>query len=576
MRLVALYLTHIKGFVRNWRSVVLLLALPLILISALFLSFNPSGLQTVSIGYVYEGDVSLDKAVIRNAFADFARLSEYGSFDDCAGQLAAYREYACIVARGTTPVTLTIHYDNTREPVIWEILERTKQTVAAIERSQSTGVASDFLTRFRNAEQRLITYDNQLQSTDAALEQAITTLQLRVNELSSERSNLDTTLTNLQNDIIQSRNDLSSARNDISAARTDALNAIYLVQNTISLIPSTNETASLRSSALTQAQQTANEVTEVTGDALDAINRAQTKLNDYEDALSRGRQTSARLTTLTNELTNAITSLRNYQTTIRSTRSELTAIRNDFAALKSVDASTLVEPVKIAQEPFYIPKTPTDVPDALKDTDGFSFILLQTMFPSMLVLVLLFLSLLIGAFVTLQQINSTAYLRIRLAQRTFLLDSVAIFLGALTIVTLPAVVVLVLGAMIFQLPIIATFGVVFPLVALFIATFVLAGMLLAYIFRSESITLMVSTFFLVFIVFLTGILLPIERMHPFVSLVSHISSSTIFLETFKQVIFHGTNGFWNSVIYDVPLIILLIQVFVISNVVLIVKKLREN
>ena len=577
MKLLALYLTHLKGFARNWKSVALLLALPLVLISALFLSFNPDGLQKVSIGYVYDENVTLDASVIENAFSGFARLQKYSSFEICKRNLAAYKEYACIVAKGSSPVVLTIHYDNTREPVIWEILERTKQTISVIERSQSTDVASDFLSKFQRAEERLTVYDAELVRTDTTLSQVITQLESRSRELVSERQSLDTTMSNLAQDISDGRRELSSARQDIISARDRTLSATYQAQNAVALIPSTNETSYVRSLAISEVQKVQQEASSLSSNALNSISRAESRLIEYEDARYRGEQTSIRLASLTTELNVAITNLRAYRTTIQNTRTELAAIRADLGSLNSVDATTLVEPVKLEQEPTYIPIVSLEeIPEELQSGDGVSFILLQTMFPSMLVLVLLFLSLLIGAFVCLQQINSTAYVRIRLAKSTFLLDTIAIFFSAVTIVTLPALVVMALGAIIFKLPILASFSTLFVLVALFISTFVLTGMLLAYLFKSESISLMVSTFVLVFIVFLTGILLPIERMHPIVSTISHLSSSTIFLETFKQVVFYGAQGHWNDIIIDVPIIILSIQVMLISIIVLGVKAVRDK
>ena len=420
-------------------------------------------------------------------------------------------------------------------------------------------------------------YDAELVRTDTTLSKVITQLESRSRELVSERQSLDTTMSNLAQDISDGRRELSSARQDIISARDRTLSATYQAQNAVALIPSTNETSYVRSLAISEVQKVQQEASSLSSNALNSISRAESRLIEYEDARYRGEQTSIRLASLTTELNVAITNLRAYRTTIQNTRTELAAIRADLGSLNSVDATTLVEPVKLEQEPTYIPIVSLEeIPEELQSGDGVSFILLQTMFPSMLVLVLLFLSLLIGAFVCLQQINSTAYVRIRLAKSTFLLDTIAIFFSAVTIVTLPALVVMALGAIIFKLPILASFSTLFVLVALFISTFVLTGMLLAYLFKSESISLMVSTFVLVFIVFLTGILLPIERMHPIVSTISHLSSSTIFLETFKQVVFYGAQGHWNDIIIDVPIIILSIQVMLISIIVLGVKAVRDK
>ena len=57
---ITLTIVSIKEFVRNWRSIILLLILPLLLIGSFFISFSAEGLQELPVGVITNSNIELN------------------------------------------------------------------------------------------------------------------------------------------------------------------------------------------------------------------------------------------------------------------------------------------------------------------------------------------------------------------------------------------------------------------------------------------------------------------------------------------------------------------------------------
>ena len=219
----------------------------------------------------------------------------------------------------------------------------------------------------------------------------------------------------------------------------------------------------------------------------------------------------------------------------------------------------------------------TDI-DFLHDKDmeknavkGFNMISLQTIFPNVLFVVVLFISLLISSFICITEIKSSANQRVHLIRGIFLHELASLFISTAFITTIPILCVLLVGEFVFKLHIFGNlFSVMFTLV-LVASVFILIGMLLSYLIKKESITLLVVAFVLVFFIFISGFLLPAERMNEIPGLFATNSPLKIGLTAFNKIIFHA-QGF-NEIIGE---LLILIGWFVsLLTMVIIIKKLRE-
>jgi len=95
---IPLLVANIKGFLRNWKTLVLLLGIPLVLITVIFLSFSSTGLRKVNVGIV---DSSSNFSIMpyTTKYFTFMVSTQYPNRESCINALKDYREYACIVSK---------------------------------------------------------------------------------------------------------------------------------------------------------------------------------------------------------------------------------------------------------------------------------------------------------------------------------------------------------------------------------------------------------------------------------------------------------------------------------------------
>jgi ABC-type multidrug transport system permease subunit len=95
-----------------------------------------------------------------------------------------------------------------------------------------------------------------------------------------------------------------------------------------------------------------------------------------------------------------------------------------------------------------------------------------------------------------------------------------------------------LGDLVFQLPLFAHFFAVCLIILLLSSIFILFGIALSYLVKRESVALLITTFILVFLIFISGFVLPIERMSAGAYTLATYSPGRTALSMFSKVVFY--------------------------------------
>jgi len=256
--------------------------------------------------------------------------------------------------------------------------------------------------------------------------------------------------------------------------------------------------------------------------------------------------------------------------------SEIDALEKEFEEMGRLDTNILLNPIVMRSKQVYMPEwengesgdTSLNVGTVMK---GFNLISLQTIFPTILSLITLFLALLISSFVTLSEINSSANYRLRMVKDLLLPEFGSIYFSSLLLTIIPVMMVLVLGQFLFRLPIFNNFGLVFLPLFFLMSIFIFTGMSLAYLIKKESMTLLVSTFLLVFSISYSGFILAVERMSDAARAVALIFPGRLALMAFNKIVFYQVNlwSVWND------LTVLFIWFVMIGAIALVIKMFKS-
>jgi hypothetical protein len=575
IKTIPLTIAILKEFIRNWKSIILLIIFPLALISTVFLSFNPDGIQKIPVGVVGVSDgFNIDN--YEDTYFSYLSIKKYYDLGTCLYDLKVYKQYACLDVIQNNTLFLTVYYDNTREPVIWEIIERIKSTIDLLQKERSKQMASDFLSKFSSNMKKAESFKVQLIDINSRVANYIQQTDYSINNLATAKSELSQTIYSMDSDISNlkyAKDDLKIRKNNFHSNAISYLNNLDSYSYSFSNLSTNSEIAnSLRN----QATYLRNEIERYDQLSDSNLNQVENKIFEYEQKSNKGKQYVSDIDAGILQLTGVRNDLQNYQSAIKSTENELTTIQNEFKDLEGLDPDALVNPIIINNNPTYIPKVASQYYtngsfSAQKIIKGVNLISLQTIFPTMLLLITLFLSLLISGFICLSEINGPAQKRRILIPGIFFPEIIAVYISSMIIMIIPLICVLILGNYLFAIPIFDHLPEVSIIILLLSSIFILMGSSLAYLIKNESITLLITTFLLVFFIFLSGFILPIERMSNWANIIASSFPAKLSLSAFNKVVFYN-QGFSAISGCILGLTLWFSALFIASNII---KKIRN-
>jgi len=540
----------------------MLIVFPLLLITLLFFGFNPDGLQKIPIGVI--GSYSeFDMSGYSEEYFPYLRISSYDTLDFCLNQLKVHREYLCLEIEQQSPIVVNIYYDNTQSVVIWEVLNRIKSSIDYLQKEKSKESVSNFLTSFGAALDKLDTFKQQVAVTNNQIDSYIGGVDNSIIKLSNARSDLSNTINNMDRDIA----DVKNTRNELKGEKDSMYGGIMSYLNTYDSILIQNN--------ISYTSPARNEIIMRNNNIDSKFYEMDSRIATYETASIQGKG-------YINDISNSMVSLGQVKNELVSHKSSLTqsyndicSIQKEFQGMTQLNPELLVNPVVVMNIPAYVPAYSSNQDfsnvTVKQVVQGVNMLSLQTLFPTMLFLITLFLALLISSFIALNDVNSSANQRVKLIKNIFIHNILSIYTSSLIIISVPVFCVLLLGSTIFQLAIFANGWTILLILLLVSSVFIILGMLLAQIIRKESIALLTTTFLLILFIFLSGFILPTEKMSDSVGAMSRYFPGKIGHNAFNKIVFYGQHI--STISQELNL--LLIWIIVLTTMLVLVYKYKK-
>lgn len=511
-RLWLLTKKNLKLLIRSKSSALIIFFAPLLIILILGLSYNTSSKYGLNIG-VYS--TSFTEEV--NSFISSLQEKEYKivkyetSLEECVEDIKLGFIHTCVSIpeslqiEENKPKEIVFYIDPSKINLVWAIQEDlgNKFNLKAQELSQE--LAQNILTSLIETKTKVSEKSTELNSVkEKSVAASASTETLTENlgkiDLSMPTTAYDTAFVaalknNLSSEIESGLSEVTAAINavesaNISSGKTQiktALNSIDEKLNLALALVQGNGTNSLE------------EVVVLIASLEQDLTSTKTKLTSASEAIG---STTTSLSATTEMIKGSIASLEGVQQGLEEIKSNLESQKVTDASVVSAPLITKIE--KVSPEKSY----------------------LNYMFPVLLVLVIMFSSLLLGTTLVMMEKNSPAFFRnyfVPLKKGMFVLS---IYLTNL-IITLIQIVV-ILGVALFFLK-------ENPLVMLPIAlilllsssVFTFLGMSLGYLFKSEETGVLASISLGSFLLFMSGVVLPLESVSPLLRKITYYNPFVI-------------------------------------------------
>lgn len=196
---------------------------------------------------------------------------------------------------------------------------------------------------------------------------------------------------------------------------------------------------------------------------------------------------------------------------------------------------------------------------------------IELVFPTLISLVIVFISMLFANIVTLSELNSKAYLRNLIAPVSPILFTFGLLFTNLFVIMFQVIVLLFVGQYRFHIRVFNNFGEILLVCALLSFIFIFLGMIVAYLFKSEQTSILVATFSAISFFLFSDIIAPLESMPPLATQIASMNPFVLSQGIFKKIILYEIpiglmpEEMGALVVYFVLGLILLTVVSVMSN-----------
>lgn len=515
---------NIKLLIRSKSSALIIILGPLLVIFLVGIAFGNISKFSLNIGTYAESYTDLTNSFIEKLKEKEFRVQKISSEELCVDQIKLGKLHTCIVF----PPDLTLESEKTNEIIfyvdyskvnlIWMILDALSTKLE----EQTTELSLDLTTNLLN----------KLESTRQELDKKRTTIA----SIKTDNQLLANQMVLLEQQIKLKIPELESTSDEV---RDYILTKINYTEDEISSINSKIE-------SLNVSNSTKNSL-------ISQMNSINTYLYNIKTKVDGSSQSDlTRIKEITEELDSSLSTISlTLSATSSQTRSRIVELQtsidniyNNLETIKVKNATTIVNPIT------------TQIKTVIPERSYLNYL-----FPPLIVLVVMFISVLLSTTLVMMEKHSMAYFRNFITPTRDITFILATFLTNILLVTIQLVIILIISINFFKAQILSSLLTAIPAMLLIVIFFTFVGMLIGYLFTSEETATLASISLGSIFLFLSDVILPLESMPSYVGNIARFNPFVVGENLLrKAVLFQAkfsvlANDFYLLLIYSAVLFI---------------------
>ncbi|MBR9691531.1 ABC transporter permease [Candidatus Woesearchaeota archaeon] len=465
---------NFKLLIRSKSSALIIILGPLLVIFLVGIAFDNINKFSLNIGTYSESYSQLTESFTLKLEENNFQVQRIDSEEECVDLIKQGKLNTCIVY----PKDLTInsnkineivfHVDNSKINLVWMVLETISGKLEERSSELSMGLTTDLLDK----------------------------VDLTKNELYRARptiTNLKTENQQLADRVGISSISLGDAQTKISGLKSNMLLKVQGIEKVVSelhtKINKSNITSDEKSSFRTR------------------LSEIETYLYNIRGKFEEQSTVSvSEITQITNLLNEAGSNINAIKSTLSSSGTKITEIQaaidkiyNEVSSIQITDAATIVNPISTRIKPVATEKSN-----------------LNYLFPSLVILVIMFISILLSNTLVMMEKHSPAYFRNFITPTRDIIFILATYLTNVLLVFLQLIIILAISAVFFKAQVLSAIPATILILLLSITFFTFVGMIIGYIFTSEETSTLAAISIGSIFLFLSNVILPLESMPSYV------------------------------------------------------------
>lgn len=484
---------NFKLIFRNWSTLLLIVLAPLILIMIVGYSLGGDNIHDVNLGVISDSNINIYE--LSDSLKGVSQIREYSTKEECIASMGLEKVHVCIYIKGdfeSKNAEVTFYYDNTRPKI-------------------TSLIITELQSYFGSTAEKI---------SLVSVQEIIKNLQ----DLYVFFSEGTTSIEEMQNESLTIEQDLIERKEQLIEIQKEFQPKYLFIKSTY---PKLNATQSDVNQSVDEIQAMLNVMDDLSNDLLVKMNQSPVQnilLNSVYNEIEDNKQQLEAIRKSNNSdptlwyasmdkiiydldiinqfLDEEIKRSDNYITVIRASREKMQGFVDEanekmstFADIDPSMANKLVKPITQSFEAMLNLLEP-----------------MQTAFPMLLPIIVIFISLLLSTVITSLEINNKAYMRNILAPVNDIIFTIGLAITNFIIIFAQVIVLLIVAETQFKIMIFANLFNILIISALLVLLFVLLGMLIAYMTKDIQTSILLSTFLALAFFLLSDALNALEAM----------------------------------------------------------------
>jgi ABC-type multidrug transport system permease subunit len=519
---------NFKLLTRSKSSALVVILGPLLLIFLVGIAFDTSNTYNINIGTYSEGYNNLTDSFVAKLKEHNFNIKKMSSELDCVEQIKQAKIHTCIVfppnmsfdvPNVTNDVTFYIDYSKIN--LVWVIIDTISEKMSSTESQVSEDLANVLLnklefTRSSIFEKRPLLSSMKTQVSDSKAQIQKIRAELDKLDLSMDKDSFKVSDLNAKNDEIKAQ--IDSLQSDTSIRLAEV--SVYL-NNTRVKIEKLNTTALAKANVLESLTPVEGNVNAVRFKMERSMNTSQAGWLEMQSAISgfdaalnsvKSKLDSASSTRISSskDIDTIKSLLDSSANNLNELEKTLNSIDSNIASIKVSNAKDIVNPITTTIKPVSQQKTQ-----------------LNYLFPSLAVLVIMFISLLLSTTIIMMEKHSPAHFRNFITPTKDITFVLGTYFTNIIIVMVQVIVILIVSSYFFHTQIFSSFLSVILFLLIITSLFTFVGMAIGYLFNSEETATLASISVGTIFLLLSNTLLPLESMPAYISQIAKFNPFVI-------------------------------------------------
>ncbi|MDK2907643.1 MAG: type transport system permease protein [Candidatus Woesearchaeota archaeon] len=520
--------------IRSRFSSLIVIIGPLLIVFMVGLAFDTSGYHNIKLA-VYSDEYSELTESYIDALSDNAyRVFKLSSQEECIQAVRSGTHHACIIfspdlrVEADSNSSIDIYIDNSQLNLAGLIQDAIFKKISNRTTELSQSLSQKLLDVFEDINDELTIRKKSIIALTTQNDELITTTNSIIS--SSQGMTVDFDISDFK--VLELSSAISSASRSFSQygeiiddSVSDLMSSLEEIESEASSLNINESYKSALYSAIDSAKELASNISNE--DSFELVQSNIASLSSYVSSIENQLESLASEISSMNEARNKLISqtqamkqtLVNQLSKIMEIQAGINAIEDMIADIEIKDSELISQPIKTTVSPVLVNETH-----------------LSYLFPNLLVLIVMFVSLLLSSTLVQMERNSKAHFRNLIIPSNKTVFSLGTFLVTLLLVLIQIMIILSITALVFKTAIFSNLHFILLISALSSSFFILLGIIIANLFRSEETSLMAALVVGLILLLLSGTLIPLESMPQNIRKVTEFSPFVLTYNTYRDMI----------------------------------------